>query len=242
MASPQTPDDVARQRATTPPWPVIALALLAGVVMVPATTFGGYLLATGQQPTTGQPPPATDAPAPAPPGQAITPVAGGGWQALLRGQACEPPCIGGLACLSKPLACTSGLTCIPGAGDDRFADDEVWSLHLSAVREGAPDGTVIDPCRSRKDFWVCRSGTAICVSQSDACRHAANSAASIPVTGAELAREGISLEVRLGSAAGPLVAKTETIVDLRRGGLCRGFSAKAVGGAIQRLTYFILPP
>jgi len=241
MASPQTPDDAARQRATTPPWPVTALVLLAGGVMVPATTFGGYLLATGQQPAAGQPAAADDARVPATPAQTVAPVVVGGWQALLRGQACEPPCIGGLACLSKPLACTSGLSCIPGAGDDRFGDDEVWALHLSAVREGAPDGTVIDPCRTRKDFWVCRSGTATCVSQRDACGHGANSAASIPVTGTELAREGLSLEVRLGSAAGPLIAKTETIVDLRRGGLCRGFSAKAVGGDVQRLTYFILP-
>lgn len=242
MASPQTPDDAARQRATTPPWPVIALALLAGGVMVPATTFGGCLLATGQQAVPGQRTTTHDAPVPAPPAQAASPARDSDWQALLRGQGCESPCIGGLACLPKPLACTSGLTCIPGTGDDRFGDDEVWTLHLSAVREGAPDGTVIDPCRTRKDFWVCRSGTAICVSQSDACGHAANSAASIPVTGAELAHQGLSLEIRAGSGAGPLVAKTETIVDLRRGGLCRGFSAKAVGGAVQRVTYFILPP
>jgi hypothetical protein len=242
MAAPQTPDDAARQRATAPPWPVIALALLAGVVMVPATTFGGYLLATGQQAIAARLTTTNDAPAPAPTPQVVAPAGGGDWQALLRGQACEPPCIGGIACLSRPLACTSGLTCIPGAGEDRFGDDEVWTLHLSAVREGAPDGTVIDPCTTRKNFWVCRSGTAICVSQSDACNHAANSEASIPVTGAELAHQGLSLEVRLGSAAGPLLAKTETIVDLRRGGLCRGFSARAVGGDVRRLTYFVLPP
>jgi hypothetical protein len=196
----------------TPPWPVIALALLAGGVMVPATTFGGYLLATGQQPVPGQLTTTSYVPVPAPPAQAASPAGDSDWQALLRGQGCESPCIGGLACLSKPLACTSGLTCIPGTGEDRFSDDEVWALHLSAVREGAPDGTVIDPCRTRKDFWVC------------------------------LAHQGLSLEIRAGSGAGPLVAKTETIVDLRRGGLCRGFSAKAVGGAVQRVTYFILPP
>lgn len=240
MSARQTPDDAGRQRATTPPWPVVVLALAFGMLLVPATTFGGYLLVSNRSavaaPNILTPvvqPPIVESPTAAP-------IAD--WQAMLHSTSCNVPCIGGLGCQAKPLACTSGLTCVPGAGDDRFGDNETWALHLSAVLEAAPNGSVIDPCRTREEFWVCRSGTPICVSQNDACQHAGSSAAAIPVTGAELAHDGLSLEVRLGSGSGPLVAKTETIVDLRRGGLCRGFSAKAVGGDVRRLSYFILPP
>jgi hypothetical protein len=207
---------------------------------VPTTTLGGYLLVNGSV-GNRRAAPAAAANNPSPP-PTFAPAPGANWQAMLRGQFCEAPCIGGQACTSKPLLCTSGLTCIPGAGDDRFADEEVWTLHLSAVLEAPAGGAVVDPCRTRKNFWVCRSGTTICASQDDACANAGSSSASIPVTGAELAHQGLSLEVRSGSGVGPLVAKTETIVDLRRGGLCRGFSAKAVGGDVRRLSYFVLPP
>jgi len=239
MAPPPTPDDSARQRAAAPPWPVVVVALAIGLLLVPATTLGGYLLVSGQDPKLATAVATAVAPTSVP---NVRPAPSGNWQVQLRAPRCEASCIGGSACISKPVDCTSGLTCIPGHGDDRFGDDEMWSLHLSAVLESPAGTVVVDPCQTGNNFWVCRSGTTICASQADACANAGRSAAAIPVTGAELAHQGLSLEVRLDSGSGPLVAKTETIIDLRRGGLCKGFSAKAVGGNVRRLTYFILPP
>lgn len=242
MASLPTLDDAERRRATTPPWPVILAALVVGLFLIPTTTLGGYLLVNSRGERV-QPPrtPATTTTSTIPPVVSPSPPTDK-WQALLRGQVCDAPCIGGWACAAKPTTCTSGLTCIPGAGADRFADEEMWAIHLSAVQESPGGGAPVDPCRTRKDFWVCRSGTSICATQADACANGSKSVAGIPVTGAELAHKGLSLEVREGSSGGPLLAKTETIVDLRRGGLCRGFSAKAVGGDVRRVTYFVLPP
>jgi len=216
LPGPTLDDAAAKQRATTPPWPVILLAIVVGLLLVPATTFGGYLLVTGQSGAKAdQPTRNTAAPDVPLAGATPAPLPDGDWRAVLRAQTCSVPCVGGWACPSKPLACTSGLTCIPGTGGDRFTDDETWTLHLSAVQELGPGGALVDPCKTQKDFWVCRSGTTVCASQADACANASISTAAIPVSGAEIAHDGLSLEVRDGSPGGPLLAKTENVVDLR---------------------------
>src|SRR5204863_4260780 len=136
------------------------------------------------------------------------------WRSALGRGTCEAPCVGGLTCLSKPVECTSGLTCIPGTGSERFADPEAWTLHLSAVQELDGTGRAIDPCQTKKDFWVCRAGTNACASQTEACANAGRGLAAIPVSGAELNDLGVTLEVHLGSSIGPTVAVTVPIRHL----------------------------
>ena len=225
--------------AQAPPVWIVALALGAGAVLVFGTTYGGHLLISA----------ASNSPAPAvltspPPTVPQSPQRepGNDWRAALTGTPCALPCAAGIACPANPKECTSGLACIPGTGRESFDPGETWMIHLSAVREVAPPGTVIDPCVTRRDFWVCRSGTTTCVSQKDACAHSGKSSHAIPVTGAELAANAVVLEVREGGPSTAKIAETLPIQNLVRGGLCNGFGRDAVGGGIGRVTYFLLPP
>lgn len=204
--------------------------------------MGGYLLThdgDGTEASLAESPstptdPVVNVPQPYPPQT-------GDWRGALIAESCAPPCSGGQACEARPSRCTSGLTCIPGSGAEQFAADESWMLHLSAVQEVGATGQLVDPCQTQKDFWVCQSGTGICVAQTDACAHAGKSAGSIPVTGAQLDHIGIGLDVRVGGPTGPVIATTSSIRNLRRGGLCRGFAVGATGGGVAKVSYFVLP-
>jgi hypothetical protein len=231
-----------------PPLSVVALALSLGVLLVGGTTAGGYLLMREQSSTAAAPSePAPSEPAPSmttastPEPQGLPPAQSHDWRTRLADTPCIAPCAGGTTCSTKSVECTSGFACVPGTGAERFGDHELWSLHLSAVQEVDAAGYSVDPCDARKDFWVCRRGTSECVSQADACANAGRGTAPIAVTGAELDHGGVTLDVHLGGPAGPLVAATAPIRNLRRGGLCRGFSAKATGGAVAKVTYFVRP-
>jgi hypothetical protein len=237
--------------AKAPPWWVVFPALFLGIVLVGGTTFGGYLVKhAGEDGQVSSPPEIT--PTSVPGGGYDSPSTGGpsahdpsDWRIELRAAACSSPCSAGAACPARPTKCTSGFTCVPGSGAEPLGLTETWMFHLSAVQELGPDGTRSDPCITRRDFWVCRSGTTDCIAQSDACSNAvaaATSTAALPVTGAEIAAAGVVLDVHEGGPTGPLVATTRPIVRLQRGGLCRGFAVGAVGGRIDKVTYFLQPP
>ena len=226
-------------RTIPPPWWVVLLALGAGGLFVFATTYGGHVLNSARAGRT--PAPQTPAPEAAPlviPGTPTLPD----WRVALAGSTCALPCARGAACAVNPTKCSSGLTCIPGTGREPFAPEETWMIHLSAVQETGPDGKALDPCRTRRDFWVCRAGTAACASQRDACSHGAKSTVGIPVTGDDIAKRAIVLEVHEGDPTAPPIASTLPLENLVRGGLCNGFGRDAVGGGIGRVTYFLLPP
>jgi len=225
--------------ATAPPWWVVTLALGAGSLFVFGTTYGGHLLVSATT-ASRQPAPTVAA---SPPMQPSRPEGSQAvdWRSVLMSGTCDPPCARGPACVANPTACSSGLTCIPGTGREPFAAEETWMLHLSAVQETGPDGKALDPCRTRRDFWVCRGGTTVCASQRDACANNAKSSVGIPITGAEIAARAVVLDVREGSP-GATIATTLPIENLVRGGLCNGFGRNAVGGGIGRVTYFLLPP
>jgi hypothetical protein len=233
------PGEATRQ-PNAPPGIVVVLALALGGALVGGTTIGGYLLTHDTRATSPAVRPVD--------GAAVEPVVPpnapplNDWRGHLTGPTCDAACVGGLQCAAKPLDCTSGLSCIPGTGTERFANDESWMLHLSAVQELDGSGQLVDPCESRKDFWVCRSNTAICASQAEACANAGRTLAPIPVYGAELDHVGVALDVRLGGPTGPIVAAAAPIRNLRRGGLCRGFVVKTSGGNIAKISYFLLPP
>lgn len=216
------------------------MALGSGTLFVVGTTYGGHLLMARAAPrfepvpaleprSTGSPTYSPDVPA-------------NDWRAMLTSNACPTPCARGPACAAAPTTCSSGLACIPGTGHEPFASSETWMLHLSAVQETGPGGIALDPCRTGRDFWVCRSGTSNCASQRDACDHGSKSTTGIPVTGAEIAARSIVLDVHEGGPATPPLARTLPIQDLVRSGLCNGFGRAAVGGGIGRVTYFLLPP
>jgi hypothetical protein len=206
--------------------------------------MGGYLLVDrgGSEGADASPPtPPADVPVVRPQPQP-QPQALDDWRSALGGGTCDSPCIGGVSCPSNPVQCTSGLSCIPGTGAERFADVETWTLHLSAVLEFDAAGQAINTCQTRKDFWVCRAGTTTCASQAEACNNRSRGLAAIPVSGAELNELGVTLDVRLGGPTGPTVAVTAPIRHLTRGGLCKGFAVTARGGAVGKVTYFVLPP
>jgi hypothetical protein len=235
------PSPEAPSQADAPPLSAVALALSVGALLVGGTTAGGYLLTREAPAPAGAPPIATPSTAAAAIATRPVPVPAPDWTASLADPACPAPCAGGSTCASKPVECTSGFACVPGLGTEPIGDHELWTLHLSAVQEVDATGQPVDPCYSQKDFWVCRRGTEICVSQADACANAGKGTAAIAVTGSELNHVGLSLDVHMGGPTGPLVAVTTPIRNLLRGGLCRGFSVKATGGAVAKVTYFVLP-
>lgn len=226
------------QRPNAPPWTVVVLALALGGALVGGTTTGGYLLTHSISGPLPFVPPVEVARAPIVAPNAQPPS---DWRALLSASSCADPCAGGLLCASKTVECTSGLSCVPGTGAERFADEESWAIHLSAVQELDGTGQVVDPCRSQKDFWVCRSGMSTCASQAEACANSGRSSAAITVSGAELDHLGLSLDVHVGGPSGPIVGVTSPIRNLRRGGLCKGFVVKASGGGLAKVSYFVLP-
>lgn len=221
-----------------PPWWVITISLGVGSAFVFGTTYGGHVRASATAPREPAPPKATPR-STAMPNQNAPPPSD--WRSALVSTTCSTPCARGPACVTNPTRCTSGLTCIPGTGREPFASDETWMLHLSAVQETGPDGTRLDPCQTGRDFWACRSGTNVCASQRDACAHGSKSTIGIPITGAEIATRAIVLDVREGGPDTPTIATPLPIQNLTRTGLCNGFGRDAIGGAIARVTYFLLP-
>ena len=226
------------QQPNAPPGTVVVLALALGCALVGGTTTGGYLLTHNNSGQLGL------APGPGVPRVSVaaqnTPLFND-WRAQLTAANCAEPCAGGSLCTSKPVECTSGLSCIPGAGAERFANEEGWSIHLSAVQELDATGQLVDPCQSQKDFWVCRSGTSTCASQAEACANGGRSSTAIPANGAELDHLGLLLDVHVGGPTGPILGVTSPIRNLRRGGLCKGFVVKASGGGLAKVSYFVLP-
>lgn len=227
-----------REQAPLPQMPppvVVALAVLVGAALVGGTSIGGYLLIHNNERLEG-------APHIAIPAKMAEQEKVDDRRSALAGATCPSPCSGGLACRAKPVECTSGLSCVPGLGTEPLADTEGWALHLSAVQEVDQSGRLVDPCKSQKDFWVCRNGTTLCASQADACAHHGKSVDSIPVVGVEFGHAGLTLDIHLGDPTGPVIATTSPIRSLLRGGLCRGFAVAASGGDIARVSYFVLPP
>jgi hypothetical protein len=228
---------------SAPPFAVVVVALAFGTLLVGGVTLGGYLstlplsdhVANG---TAAASPRTPELPQPrdSMPRQGATAV---DWQLLLQSSSCSSPCAGGVACTDKPTECKSGFTCVPGPGGVVLGPSESWMLHLSAVVEA--DG--LDPC-TKREYSVCRIGTADCVSQRAACGRAggAMSPTGIALTAGELFSPSGLLEVREGDPTGPVLATTQPFPRYARGALCRGFAVGADGDRVRKVTFFLLPP
>lgn len=147
------------------------------------------------------------------------------WAAWLHSPTCEAPCCGGTACLIAPTnqgkrgcklgesacsKCSSGITCIPGDCGSALVPGETWGFHLSAVAERGSGSGVLDPCKTKRDLWLCvRSKdrpNGVCLSQLDACKNQARSALGAPITSDDLVSGGFDLDVRLGGPDGTVLA------------------------------------
>lgn len=170
------------------------------------------------------------------------------WTSKLLDSTCEPPCLGGSACIStgnKP--CPSRYSCIPGDRDDRLEPDMPLDLYLAALvgREGKSDA-----CTSMKNASVCftpaSSNQETCVSLGEACA-AGRSSTPVPILARDLVSDGVVLRVRMESGRKPVVltGRLEYGTPLRRVGLCTGFKAGGLVGTaasdVKFITFFIEP-
>jgi hypothetical protein len=194
-----------------------------GIVFSLVAAAGVVAFVISKRPTPLPPPP----PLPPSPTQTTAPSPPPWWDALYA-TTCPKPCAAGKACGSAKLArCASGITCLPGALSDPFADDEALELHLSYLVE---IGATSDPCKTTNDYWVCRRGTNACVGQREACQAGnrngvigAKSPGSLTLMGAELDGKTVVFEIREGGPSGQVVQTTPPIVTLSRGVLCKGY-------------------
>lgn len=182
------------------------------------------------------------------------------WTDDLHSQVCPAPCCGGASCLvdeantgqggCKPGAttctgCISGLSCVPGGCSTMIQPLDRFSLHLSAIWiKGAGD-----PCKQNRDLWLCLKPASqadwTCLSQLEACQHQIRSVNSVPVSGADLVRDGIDVRVQDGKD-GPVLGQKQQAVHsegmLRKGGLCNGFMLGVGDGPVNRFTFFLDQP
>jgi hypothetical protein len=154
------------------------------------------------------------------------------------------PCCGGIACAvtsensakegcptgaASCNACLSGVNCIPGGCGALLDGTESWELHLSAIGERPPSGMTgalvaafaggpssphLDPCKTKRDLWLCIRSQShpeeTCLSQVEACGNgstgAARSNASVPIRSDELIQTGFDIYVRDGGPKGKALA------------------------------------
>lgn len=213
-----TRDLAATPRAVWTWWPIVAgivLFVVVGTVVVILVTTSGDV--PGQPVQTATPLPTTNVRPKAAPIEK--------WTAWLHSPTCDAPCCGGVACMTGPnnqgkrgcksgestcSKCTSGITCIPGDCGSVLVPGETWGFHLSAVAERGSTGGVLDPCKTKRDLWLCvRSEdrtNGVCLSQVDACKNQARSALAAPITSEALLSGGFDLDVRLGGPDGTVLA------------------------------------
>lgn len=190
-------------------------------------------------------------PRPTTPASAEEPAASASWTSLLREATCEAPCCGGAACPSAGgKRCSSGFTCIPGPCDTHLADDERWTLHISAIWEWEKDGTRFrSGCSSElQSAEVClrpaSTGDWTCVPLADACAHGDHATAGVPITTRDLASAGVDIEIRSGRAVVASRPRASFGTPLRRSGLCSGFKLGGFTNTLAEvgyLTFFLEP-
>jgi hypothetical protein len=142
--------------------------------------------------------------------------------------------------------CVSTVSCIPGTCSDMLEGTEELSLHLSSIVERSPAGESLDACKTGRDLWLCfrrRLDTDWqCLSQREACSNHSRSPAAIAVTGDDVLRESLELEVREGAPDGsPLARHTGVLYrkGVQRKGLCGGLKVDLDASSVTSLTFFL---
>lgn len=235
-------------------------AVVAAVVLGLAVIAGAIALIFGAAPRAA---PALAAPSislPVP--QTTRETALPSWTDTLHATECPSPCSGGTACAvttengakercrvgaGRCDACVSGVSCIAGDQAALFTGWESWSLHLSAIAERGPGRSVVDPCKTKRDLWLCLRSkskpSASCVSQVEACRNGARSIAAIAITSNDLISSGVDLEIREGGPSGAVLAvKTGAKYPdgVNRTALCGGLRMNfADTTTVAYVTYFL---
>jgi hypothetical protein len=173
------------------------------------------------------------------------------WRSLLHAATCEAPCCGGAACPSAGgKRCPSGFTCIPGPCESRLADDERWTLHISAIwlweRDGARfrSGCSSDLHGADVCLRPASTGAWTCVPLAEACAHSDHATTGVPITTRDLTSEGIDIEIRSGDTVVASRSRASYGSPLHRTGLCSGFKLGGFTGLlaeVEKLTFFLEP-
>ncbi len=248
----------APQASSQGPGPLVFIAVATGGLGIGFGIAATILMVKSQRAAVVPSASVVTLPAPEPP-----PVENAGpWTSELHGETCAAPCCGGAACRVSAEnsgknhcrdgsefcdRCSSTVSCVPGACSARLEGREEFALHLSSIIERGPSGE-LDACKTGRDLWLClrrhREDEWQCLSQREACSNGASarSPGAIAVTGDDLLRESLLLEVRDGAPDGPTLARREGVVyrdGMQRVGLCNGFRRNFDSGPVTAFTFYL---
>ncbi len=237
---------------------LVFFAVAAGGLGIGFGIAATILFLKGQHAVPAPPASALALPAPEPPAAERS----GPWTSELHADQCAAPCCGGAACRvsadnagknrcreGDPFCerCASTISCIPGACGARLEGREEFGLHLASIIERGPSGE-LDACKTQRDLWLCLRRRLDedwqCLSQREACSSGATarSPGAIAVTGDDLLRENLVLEVRENAPDGPVLARREGVVyrdGMQRLGLCGGFRRNFDAGPVTAFTFYL---